>query len=247
MTESPAKGRAMAARVVSGLLGLAILGMTQAYLSLFLEDPMGPHGTHEYFNVIYGLALGVPLLVVALRPSTSVGVLRFAFAAAAAGLIGTVAARDFAVELVVWSVFLLVPAPLVALIGGIKMWRSAWIETGNLLWLSLLLLAGFSAYLMDQFSLQANGSASDPHWEFRHYSYSAIAVLTVGLGGLVASAATPGRRAAGVLVGLTAALLGLGSMIIGTVSAYGTLAETGLIIGGAAFVILSRRAPESAS
>ncbi len=238
-------GRVLGARITSGLLGLAILAMTQVYLSALLADPTGPHATHEYTNVIYGLVLGAPFLVVALRASTAVGALRFGFAGATAGLVGLVASRDFAPDLLIWTIALMALPPVVDAIGGFGMWRGAWVKPGRLLWLPLLLLVGFATFMANQISLQAAGSMSDPHVEMRHYSYMAIAVLSVGLGGLVATPAVPGRRAAGVMAGAAAALLGLGSMLIGGPSEFGTVGEVALVVGGVTFVGLALRHPDS--
>jgi uncharacterized membrane protein (DUF441 family) len=54
----------------------------------------------------------------------------------------------------------------------------------------------------------------DPHWEFHHYSGMAAAALALPICGLAASLRESGRRLGAWLVGVSAVLIGAGSLAL---------------------------------
>lgn len=229
------RGRVTAARITAGVLGLALLGlMAPIFPVLFSSDAEAlPHRTHEISFVVYGFGLFIAaMLTVAIRPRMAPGALRVVLVAAVANAVITVATTGIDPFVVI-----LLAAPLiVALVGGFPVWRGAWIVPGRLAILPGLMLVGLAGYAWDQIGLQLNGSPSDPHVEFGHYSGMAVVVASIALAGLVASAPISGRYYAGTVAGIASIGLGAGSLLSGQVSSFGLLGELALIIGGVAFL-----------
>ena len=229
------RGRVTAARITSGVLGIALLClMAPIFPVLFSGDAEAlAHRTHEISFVVYGFGIFIAaMLAVAIRPNMAPGALRVVVVAAIANAVITVATTGIDPFVVI-----LLAAPLiVAAIGGFPVWRDTWMVPSRMVILPGLMMVGFAAYAWNQIGLQLDGSPADPHVEFGHYAGMAVVVTSIALAGLVASAPINGRYYAGMVAGVAAVALGAGSLLSGQVSSFGLIGELALIIGGLTFV-----------
>jgi hypothetical protein len=227
------KARVVAARVIAGVAGLALLFVLLQLLAELFSAEIAAHRTHLSSLLIWAVTLVVAgLVAVAIRPALAPGALRIAIVAMATETVVTVAAARFDP----FPVTVLALVAIIGLIGGLHVWRGPWLAKSPLLVLPGLMVVGFASYVWEQFGQQLNGSPLDEHVEGGHYAGMVTVLVSVALAGMLASAPVRGRYFAGTMAGIAAMLLGIGSMITGQVSSLGLTGELALILGGLIFI-----------
>ena len=200
-------------RIVAGVLGVAVIGLSLPFsITAFIDDAQSIHRLHFLAGVFAsGLLLGGSLLVCAWRPE-SIGPFWVAVATGVASTIAGLISGDF-----ISGLWFTAPISLVILIAlhpaRPSLLRIDGIEVVTTL-LGLVALAPAVAFALTQAELQRNGSVSDPHVEFHHYSGMASYALSLPLAAFAAALLVPGRRIAGWIVGVTGAGLGLASLLL---------------------------------
>lgn len=86
------------------------------------------------------------------------------------------------------------------------------VASTRLLALTVALAVPVMFYVFDHVGLQANGVATDPHWEGSHYQFVAELGLHLILLGIVTSSVFTGRRITAWMTGLAAAVMGSASV-----------------------------------
>jgi hypothetical protein len=207
------RGMRVAFRIVAGILGIAGIVLSVPFTVIsFIDDAEALHRLHNVaFTALYGVLLGVALLVCAWRPEQNVSAFFVAVGSGIAGAVAGLASGDFISG--VWYTGPISIAVLWALHpSGRVLLRPSGLDLPTAL-LSLLALAPAIAWLLTQSELQRTGNAADPHWEFHHYSGMAAAALALPICGLAASLRESGRRLGAWLVGVSAVLIGAGSLL----------------------------------
>jgi hypothetical protein len=208
------RGSGIAFRIVAGILGVGGIALSVPFtISSFIDDSEAIHRLHNVaFTALYGVLLGVALLVCAARPEHNVSSFFVAVASGIAGAIAGLASEDF-----ISGVWYTAPIAIVV------MWllhpaRSRLLGPSGVdvptVALSILAFVPAIAFLLTQSELQRTGSAADPHWELHHYSGMAAAVLALPLCAFAASFRESGRRLGACLVGIAAVMIGVGSLLL---------------------------------
>lgn len=213
-TRKVSAGTRLAFRIVAALLGLtaAVFTIPFAVVSFFIEDE-AIHQLHNVATAIgFGVLLGGMLLVAAWRPEEQIGAFRMAIALA----VGTLAAGSMSGDLVSGGGF--IPPVALAVLWLLHPARSEVLRLSRpdvpLAVVSALAFVPGIAFALTQAELQRNGLATDPHWEFHHYSGMATAGISIPLAGLAASFPVRGRRLAAWAFGLGVAGTGLTSLLL---------------------------------
>ena len=210
--ERPGGGTAF--RIIAGILGVGGIALSLPFTIIsFVDDAEAIHRLHNVaFTALYGVLLGVALLVCAARPELNVSSFFVAVASGIAGAIAGLASEDF-----ISGVWYTAPISIVVLSllhpSRSRLLRPSGVDIPTLA-LSLLALVPAIAFLLTQSELQRAGSAADPHWELHHYSGMAAAVLALPLCGFAASFRESGRRLGAWLVGIAAVMIGIGSLFL---------------------------------
>lgn len=214
MATTERRGIRLAFRVVAGILGLVGIVLSVPFtVASFVDDPEAIHRLHNVaFTALYGVLLGVALLVCARRPEANVSAFFVAVASGLAGAIAGLASEDF-----ISGIWFTAPISIAVLWllhpSRRRLLRPSGFDAPTAV-LSLVSLAPAIAFLLTQSELQRTGVEADPHWEFHHYSGMAAAALALPLCGLAASLRESGRRVGAWLVGLSAVLIGGGSLVL---------------------------------
>jgi hypothetical protein len=207
-------GTRVAFRIVAGILGVAgvLFSVPFAVISFF-DDAQTIHRLHNVaFMALYGVLLGVALLACAWRPEQNVSAFFVAVGSGIAGAVAGLASGDFVSG--VWYTGPISIAVLWALHPSRRaLLRASGVDLPTAL-LSLAALGPAIAWLLTQSDFQQTGNAGDEHWEFHHYSGMAAAALALPICGLAASLRESGRRLGAWLVGLSAVLIGAGSLAL---------------------------------
>jgi hypothetical protein len=208
------RGTRLAFRIVAGILGVVGIVLSVPFTVIsFVDDAEAIHRLHNVaFTALYGVLLGTALLACAWRPEQNVSAFFVAVGSGIAGAVAGLASGDF-----VSGVWYTGPISIVVLWALHPSRRALLRASGFHLptaLLSLLALAPSIAWLLTQSDLQQTGSGADPHWEFHHYSGMAAAALALPLCGLAASLRESGRRVGAWLVGVSAVLMGAGSLAL---------------------------------
>jgi hypothetical protein len=208
------RGARLAFRIVAGILGVVGIVLSVPFTVIsFVDDAESIHRLHNIaFTGLYGVLLGAALLVCVWRPEQNVSAFFVAAGSGIAGTIAGLASGDFVSG--VWYTGPISIAVLWALHPSRRaLLRPSGFDLPTAL-LSLLALGPAIAWLLTQSELQRTGSAADPHWEFHHYSGMAAAALALPICGLAASLRESGRRVGAWLVGVSAVLIGAGSLLL---------------------------------
>lgn len=208
-------GRTLAFRIVSAVLGFAVVGLTLPFaIGSFVGEDTALHRMHNTNTLIgFGGLIGVLLVVCAWRPLEQLAAFRVAVAASFAGVVTGLISAD-----------LVAGGWIYGLVAAAVTWvlhpaRGAVFRLGGMhlpqVFLSLLAFVPGIAWALTQSKLQRNGlPAVDEHAEFHHYSGMAAAGLTLPLVWLVASFDAPGRRFAVWFVGGCTVALGIASLAL---------------------------------
>ncbi len=208
------RGTRLAFRIVAGILGVVGIVLSVPFTVIsFVDDAEALHRLHNVaFTALYGILLGVALLVCAWRPEQNVSAFFVAVGSGIAGAIAGLASGDF-----VSGVWYTGPISIVVL-WALHPSRRALLRPSGVdlptAMVSLVALVPAIAWLLTQSDLQQTGNAADPHWEFHHYSGMAAAALALPVCGLAASLRESGRRFGAWLVGVSAAVIGAGSLLL---------------------------------
>ena len=201
-------------RIVAGVLGVAAIGLNLPFaITSFIDDAESIHRLHFLAGVFAsGLLLGGSLLICAWRPETSIGPFWVAVATGVASTIAGLISGDF-----ISGLWFTAPISLVILIA-LHPARSSLLRIDGIdvatAFLGLVALVPAVAYAWTQAELQRNGSSLDPHVELHHYSGMASYALSLPLAAFAAALRVSGRRIAVWIVGVTAAGLGLASLLL---------------------------------
>lgn len=208
------RGSGIAFRIVAGILGVAGIALSLPFTIIsFVDDSEAIHRLHNVaFTALYGVLLGLALLASARRPETNVSSFFVAVASGIAGAISGLASEDF-----ISGVWYTAPIAIVVMWllhpNRSRLLRPSGVDVPTLA-LSLLALVPAIAFLLTQSELQRTGSAADPHWELHHYSGIAAAALALPLCAFAASVRESGRRLGAWLVGISAVMIGGGSLFL---------------------------------
>jgi hypothetical protein len=204
----------LAFRIVAGILGVVgvVLSVPFTVIS-FIDDAEAIHRLHNVaFTALYGVLLGTALLACAWRPERNVSAFFVAVGSGIAGAVAGLASGDF-----ISGVWYTGPISIVVLWAlhpsRRALLRASGVDLPTAL-LSLVALAPAIAWLLTQSEFQRTGQVGDPHWEFHHYSGMAAAALALPICGLAASLRESGRRLGAWLVGVSAVLIGAGSLAL---------------------------------
>jgi len=201
-------------RIVAGVLGVAVIGLSLPFaITSFTDDAESIHRLHFLAGVFAsGLLLGGSLLICARRPESMMGPFWVAVASGVASTLAGVVSEDFVSGL--WFTAPISLAILIALHPA----RSSLLRIDGIevvtAFLALVAVVPAVAFALTQAELQRNGSVSDPHVEFHHYSGMASYALSMPLAAFAAALRVSGRRIAVWIVGVTAAGLGLASLLL---------------------------------
>jgi hypothetical protein len=201
-------------RIVAGVLGVAVIGFSLPFaITSFTDDAESIHRLHFLAGVFAsGLLLGGSLLICARRPESMIGPFWVAVASGVASTLAGVVSGDF-----VSGLWFTAPIALVILIAlhpaRSSLLRIEGIDVATAV-LALVAVVPAVSFALTQAELQRNGFVSDPHVEFHHYSGMASYALSMPLAAFAAALRVPGRRIAVWIVGVTAAGLGLASLLL---------------------------------
>jgi hypothetical protein len=201
-------------RIVAGVLGVAVIGLSLPFaITSFTDDAESIHRLHFLAGVFAsGLLLGGSLLICARRPESMIGPFWVAVASGVASTLAGVVSGDF-----VSGLWFTAPIALVILIS-LHPARSSLLRIEGIdvatAFLALVAVVPAVSFALTQAELQRNGFVSDPHVEFHHYSGMASYALSMPLAAFAAALRVPGRRIAVWIVGVTAAGLGLASLLL---------------------------------
>ena len=201
-------------RIVAGVLGVAVIGLSLPFaITSFTDDAESIHRLHFLAGVFAsGLLLGGSLLICARRPESMIGPFWVAVASGVASTLAGVVSWDF-----VSGLWFTAPIALVILIS-LHPARSSLLRIEGIdvatAFLALVAVVPAVSFALTQAELQRNGFVSDPHVEFHHYSGMASYALSMPLAAFAAALRVPGRRIAVWIVGVTAAGLGLASLLL---------------------------------
>jgi hypothetical protein len=201
-------------RIVAGVLGVAVIGLSLPFaITSFTDDAESIHRLHFLAGVFAsGLLLGGSLLICARRPESMIGPFWVAVASGVASTLAGVVSGDF-----VSGLGFTAPIALAILIS-LHPARSSLLRIDAIdvatAFLALVAVVPAVAFALTQAELQRNGFVSDPHVEFHHYSGMASYALSMPLAAFAAALRVPGRRIAVWIVGVTAAGLGLASLLL---------------------------------
>jgi hypothetical protein len=201
-------------RIVAGVLGVAVIGLSLPFaITSFTDDAESIHRLHFLAGVFAsGLLLGGSLLICARRPESMIGPFWVAVASGVASTLAGVVSGDF-----VSGLWFTAPIALVILIS-LHPARSSLLRIEGIdvatAFLALVAVVPAVSFALTQAELQRNGFVSDPHVEFHHYSGMASYALSMPLAAFAAALRVPGRRIAAWIVGVTAAGLGLASLLL---------------------------------
>jgi hypothetical protein len=201
-------------RIVAGVLGVAAIGLNLPFaITSFIDDAESIHRLHFLAGVFAsGLLLGGSLLICAWRPEASIGPFWVAVATGVASTIAGLISGDF-----ISGVWFTAPISLAILIA-LHPARSSLLRIDGIdvatAFLGLVAFVPAIAFALTQAELQRNGSSLDPHVELHHYSGMASYALSLPLAAFAAALRVPGRRIAVWIVGVTAAGLGLASLLL---------------------------------
>lgn len=234
-------------RIVAGVLGvLGIVFSVPFAVISFFDDAQEIHQLHNLaFVPLYGLLLGVPLLLGAWRPEQNVSAFLVAVGSGVAGVVAGLASGDFISGL--WFT-----APIsIAVLWWLHPSRSSLARPTGVhvptLLLSAVALIPAVALLLTQSELQRSGVAGNEHWEFHHYSGMAALGLSLAICGIAASLQTSGRRIGAWMVGLSAVTVAVGSLLLSDhAGAFESLWAWLTLAWGIAVVALTRVPAEAA-
>ena len=201
-------------RIVAGVLGVAVIGLSLPFaITSFTDDAESIHRLHFLAGVFAsGLLLGGSLLICARRPESMIGPFWVAVASGVASTLAGVVSGDF-----VSGLWFTAPIALAILIS-LHPARSSLLRIEGIdvatAFLALVAVVPAVAFALTQAELQRNGFVSDPHVEFHHYSGMASYALSMPLAAFAAALRVPGRRIGVWIVGVTAAGLGLASLLL---------------------------------
>jgi hypothetical protein len=201
-------------RIVAGVLGVAVIGLSLPFaITSFTDDAESIHRLHFLAGVFAsGLLLGGSLLICARRPESMIGPFWVAVASGVASTLAGVVSGDFVSGL--WFTAPIALAILIALHPArSSLLRIEGIDVATAV-LALVAVVPAVSFALTQAELQRNGFVSDPHVEFHHYSGMASYALSMPLAAFAAALRVPGRRIAVWIVGVTAAGLGLASLLL---------------------------------
>jgi hypothetical protein len=228
-TRAPRHGRVLAFRILAGFFGVVLIATNTAFaLGSLTDDAQKVHSFHNlgpFF--VYTLLMGVPLLVLAFRP-TDVVALRVAWAVA----IGTVIASLMGEDTISGS-YLIVPIVLLVLTALAPM-RGELLRFGspNIAMLCLAILAAIPAivYAWDNARKMIGvDPATDVtgHWKNHHWSGVAGVALGLVLAAAVVAFRRPGDRLWVWMVGLAAMFFGLMGVVYADTLRYPSSLGTG--------------------
>ena len=201
-------------RIVAGVLGVAVIVLNLPFaITSFTDDAESIHRLHFLAGVLAsGLLLGGSLLICARRPESMIGPFWVAVASGVASTLAGVVSGDFVSGL--WFTAPIALAILIALHPArSSLLRIEGIDVATA-FLALVAVVPAVAFALTQAELQRNGFVSDPHVEFHHYSGMASYALSMPLAAFAAALRVPGRWIAVWIVGVTAAGLGLASLLL---------------------------------
>ncbi|MGH2636033.1 MAG: hypothetical protein ACRDHU_07810 [Actinomycetota bacterium] len=207
-------GRRKTFRIVAGVLGGLAVGLSVPFaVASLVDDGQAIHRMHNLaFTALYGVLLGAALLSCARDPERNVSAFLVAVASGIAGTIAGLASGDF-----ISGTWFTAPISIVILVvlhprrAELGRWPGVDPPTAVL---SVVAFVPATAWLLTQAELQRNGVAGDPHWDLHHYSGMAAAALGLALCGLAASLRVSGRRTGVWVVGVSALMVGGGSLLL---------------------------------
>lgn len=199
---------------MAGVFGVGAIGLNLPFaVTAFVDDAEAIHRLHFVAGVLgFGMLLGVSLIACAIRPDTMIGPFWVAIASGVASTIAGLISGDFISG--IWF-----PAPIaIVVLLALHPDRDAVLHIGGLdvptVVLAVAALVPALAFALTQSELQRNGSASDPHVDFHHYSGMASYALALPLAGFAAALRVSGRRIGAWIVGVTGAGLGISSLAL---------------------------------
>jgi hypothetical protein len=201
-------------RIVAGVFGiLGVLFSVPFAVISFFDDAQEIHELHNLaFVPLYGVLLGVALLVAAWRPEENESAFLVAVASGVAGAIAGLVSGDFVSGL--WFT-----APIsIAILWWLHPSRSRLLRPDGAhrptAAPAVVALVPAIAFFLTQSELQRTGAAGNEHWELHHYSGMAALALALPLCAAAASLETSGRTLGAWLVGVSAALIAVASLVL---------------------------------
>lgn len=238
------RGRVLAFRIVAGFFGVVLIASNAAFgLSSLVNDEERVHSFHNlgpFF--VYTLLVGVPLVVLAIRPMDVVA-LRVAWAVMIGAAIASFMGEDF-----LSGSYFIGPLVLVVL-TALAPTRGELLRLGspNIAMLCLPLIAAIPAivYAWNNARIMLEGDpATDVtgHWKSHHWSGVAGVVLGLVLAGIVVAFRQRGDRMRVWLVGLSAMLFGLTGIAYASdlryPSSIGTAWGVGVLFVGLVYIVV---------
>lgn len=205
----------MAFRFIAGALGaLAFVFSVPFAIISFVDDEQEIHLIHNLSGAaVYGVILGVGLLILAARPEDNPATLQGLALAAVGALIGGLLAGDVIEGL--WFA----PAVMVLILFALYPDRAALVGPGRPQPLLALLVAAAAvplvAYALTQARLQSEGSAVNPHVDMHHYGGMAAGALMLLLFAIAPALGAAGWRVAAWLAAIAMAIIAVGSLAYG--------------------------------
>lgn len=240
--------------VLFGLgMGVAMGGLFVIVPALFAATGDGPHGEiHRIHDVSWGVwtavIMGAAFLVQLRRPERKVAAMQQLMIGALASLGGLAMGGALALEygaegsMVVVSGTVIAAVALVAALHPAR--RQLFRGTGQLSPVlapaALIASVPLIMWAVAEAALQRGGPTSDEHVLWTHYAGMTTVALAIPLLGLLAALKTPGWRIPAWCAGLSAALLGVASVMFPThPSSLGVVWGAVALAGGIAFVGLA--------
>lgn len=201
-------------RIVAGVFGvLGIVFSVPFAVISFFDDAQEIHELHNLaFVPLYGLLLGVALLLAAWRPEENASAFLVAVASGVAGAIAGLVSGDFV------SGFWFSAPITIAILWWLHPSRSSLLRPDGVHWptaaLAVVALVPAVASFLTQSELQRTGVAGDEHWELHHYSGMAALALALPLCAAAACLRATGRSSGASLVGLSAVVVAVASLAL---------------------------------
>ena len=202
-------------RIVAGVLGaFALVASVPFAIMSFFDDEQDIHLIHNLSGAaVYGVILGVGLLLLAARPERNPATFQGLASASVGALIGGLLAGDVIEG--AWFV----PAVTVLILFALYPDRPALVRPGTpkpvLALLVVAVAVPLVAYVLTQARLQSEGSPVNPHVDLHHYGGMAAGALMLLLFAVAPALGARGWRAAGWLAAIAMAIISVGSLAYG--------------------------------